>query len=59
LRGVALGGVFKKYIKKSDKEYKEKSDDLDVKPEILANFFFGWRDSIKCYQHQHKSKIDD
>lgn len=54
VRCVALGGVFKEYLKKSDKEHKE-SDGLDVEPEILANFFFGWRDSIKRYQHQVKN----
>lgn len=55
VRCVALGGIFKEYIKKSDKAHKEKSDDLDVEPEILANFFFGWRDSIKRYQHQSRN----
>lgn len=58
VRCVALGGIFKEYLKKSDKEYKdekknqESGESLDIEPEILANFFFGWRDSIKRYQHQ-------
>jgi len=61
VRCVALGGIFKEYLMKADKadkaerKEKESGESLDVEPEILANFFFGWRDSIKRYQHQSNS----
>lgn len=59
IRAVALGGIFKEYLKEIESESNDDDLEFDNREENPGGLFFGWKKPLKRYQYINRNVTEN